>query len=645
MSQQLTIFGAAYGPADVTTKVWSLVKNHSLNVTANNETFGDSWPSVTKSLVIVYQYTGQNDAQVAIAAENKTIQLSPPGGYKSSDNRSLFQEEKLTKIAQTVSRRMNASSQQLEILGAAYGLLNVTTEARSKIVGGTKFDQLANNNTWGDGWHGVVKTLVVVYRYDKIPMLAVVKENERMYFLVSPPLYVLGAAYGPSSVTEKVQLLVTNRALNFTANNETFGDTWPGVIKSMVLVYQYGNETPKTIFVSENSPVSFSYEPSDPYVDLADPTKLTFIGAVYGLGDVTGKSQSLVVDNSLNVTANNATFGDTWHDVVKTYVAVYLYGMNRPMMRIIKENETVDITKTPTPTFPGLIDASNLFGNDDVIALNASNDKYVTCDANSMLVASADSISSSCQLVVERPAPSKQTISIKGQNGKYVIVGKDMKLYVTADRSQATLFTVSYSMFGGIRLAANNLYVHLNLSDQSLQADATDNFSEGTAFEIAINKQSEFLSSRKLEELSDCEVAELSFVWQLTGGFFLALGLGPYFSTGTPNPGLLALIESNPTARDAVQALLTALRSADNAVATIPAAVSTIAILYKEGLLWTIMKFFLKIGIWTLTTKVLAKVIQVIFLPEAAVALLLASFTTWSIQLVQGGFNVASACN
>lgn len=655
MSVELTILGAAYGPSDQTAKIWSLVKDQTLSVKADNSVFGDTWTGVKKSLVIVYRYTGQTD-KVAIASEGETIELTPPSEYTAAPKITLinqrFDSSKITSSAKTFSRQVNASSQQLSILGAAYGLSNVTYAAKGKVQN-TTFDQVANNATWGDGWPGVKKTLVVVYMYGGVPMLDVVEENERMYFLVSPAMYILGAAYGLCSVTDKVQTLVTNRALSVTANNATFGDMWYGIEKSLVVVYQYGDEIPCVAIAKENSSIDITYKSAELYAGSADSNHLTIIGAAYGLGNVTSKCQSLVTANDLDITANNATFGDTWEGVKKSLVIVYQYGTNQPLMTITAENDKQVITKNPTPTYAGLIDASNLLDDGDLIALSASNDKYVEYDSQYFkLIASANTVTTSCQLRVEKSAQDRQSFRIKGDNGKYVTVGQDDCLYVNGSQGNAMLFTISYSMYGGVRFATTSSncmpsrYVRLNLQDQSLVADAVDNFSEGTAFDIAINIDAAvFRSSRSLEELSECEIAQLSFVWQLTGGFFLAIGVGPYFSTGKPDPGLLALIRTNPAAWNAVQNLIKAILSAENAVAIVPTAIATIGVLYSQDLLWTIMKSLLELGIWTLLTKVLAKVIQVIFLPEAEIALLLASFTTWAVQLVKGGIDVGSACN
>ena len=57
-----------------------------------------------------------------------------------------------------------------------------------------------------------------------------------------------------------------------------------------------------------------------------------------------------------------------------------------------------------------------------------------------------------------------------------------------------------------------------------------------------------------------------------------------------------------------------------------------ISVLYHESLLWTIFKQMMKIAGWSVVPRALAKIIQVIFLPEAEAAELLASFTVWGVQ-------------
>ena len=75
----LTILGAAYGLGDVTGKVRALQYPDKLIVTANNATFTNTWPNVTKTLVVVYQYdVPGHHPEVSIVEEGKEMQILPP---------------------------------------------------------------------------------------------------------------------------------------------------------------------------------------------------------------------------------------------------------------------------------------------------------------------------------------------------------------------------------------------------------------------------------------------------------------------------------------------------------------------------------------------------------------------------------------
>ena len=70
-------------------------------------------------------------------------------------------------------------------------------------------------------------------------------------FLCLTPLCILGAAYGNKDVTEKAMALVKNRSFSATANDKTFEDRWTWRKKILVIVYQYGDETPRLATATE----------------------------------------------------------------------------------------------------------------------------------------------------------------------------------------------------------------------------------------------------------------------------------------------------------------------------------------------------------------------------------------------------------
>ena len=193
------------------------------------------------------------------------------------------------------------------------------------------------------------------------------------------------------------------------------------------------------------------------------------------------------------------------------------------------------------------------------------------------------------------------------------------------------------------------VFIRLDSTDgDHLKADSIDYLSASTIFDIAMQAiHPMLLKQLQMDvEISECDKAWISFIWSLVGGFFLAIGLGPFIATGEAKPGLLNLIKSSPAAWKALMKFKDAiLASKGNISAVITGGLGVISVLYKEGLLWTIFKMALKAGIWWIIAKAIAKIIQVVFLPETEVAELLASFTTWAIQTVQSGLGVGQACN
>lgn len=428
MSNELIIFGAAYGRADVTGKVRSLREGQKLSVKASNDVFGDSWVGQRKSLVVVYKYgygTSSKVQQQSIS-EGETLVISPP-------SKAAIPKDRLSlalKSGMTMSRQQQ--SLKLNILGAAYGLANVTAEAQSLVTVNEEFNQQASNAVWGDGWYGVAKTLVIVYGYSEyIFMVDIAGEGEIMRFIASPPLTILDAAYGLTSVTGKVKELARNRSFKATANNATFGDGWPGAAKTLAIVYQYGEEEPTVATAKEDEQLEFLYSQKENFYGSTNPSILTILGAAYGPGDVTDKVRNLVKDGStLNVKASNDVFGDTWPGKKKSLVTVYRYGRKAPQIQMVSEESTVSVSSPDPQPFTDLTETNDLLEDGDVLALSAINGKFISCDASNRLVAAKAAAEEGCKLTVERDG-SSGPFKIKSDNGKYVIVGDDKYLHAT----------------------------------------------------------------------------------------------------------------------------------------------------------------------------------------------------------------------
>ena len=241
---KLTVWGASYGPADVTDKVRARVAaDQTLDFTADNDTLGDSWPGTRKACIVVSSFQGR-PIETDIYEE---------GAYCAT-----------------------VPGEDLQILGAAYGRADVAARVKAAIDRPATPNTLAisaTNEVFGDSWPGYPKTLTIVYRFgsDGVPGVKVVREGETLAIGAAEHaasrrgasaatgvpglLTIWGASYGPEDVTDKVSgYLGSDQALSFTADNDAFGDSWPGVVKTCVLVSSYQGQSPQLDIVQEGSP-------------------------------------------------------------------------------------------------------------------------------------------------------------------------------------------------------------------------------------------------------------------------------------------------------------------------------------------------------------------------------------------------------
>jgi len=74
IKSSIEVYGATYGPADVTDKVRSLISSGNRKILAANTTFGDSWVGTYKTLTVVYS-DGTGKIKVAAAGETHELTL------------------------------------------------------------------------------------------------------------------------------------------------------------------------------------------------------------------------------------------------------------------------------------------------------------------------------------------------------------------------------------------------------------------------------------------------------------------------------------------------------------------------------------------------------------------------------------------
>ena len=252
---------------------------------------------------------------------------------------------------------MSASQEdnlQLKIVFAVYGRNDVTALAQEMVSEKGEFDQLANDEVFERGsksnpWPAKNKTLVVVYTCSNTYMVDIAIRGERMHFIASPPLCILGAAYGIKCVTEKVMALVKNRSFSATANDRTFEDSRSLRKKTLVVVYQYGDEAPIVATAIQGERLQFWYGSKKTAVQLrsySNPSTLTILGAAYGPSDVTKRVQGLVDaqgGSTLSVTADNETFGNPWKGHRKNLVIVSRAQGDEPRVNAVIQPESIHL--------------------------------------------------------------------------------------------------------------------------------------------------------------------------------------------------------------------------------------------------------------------------------------------------------------
>lgn len=150
--------------------------------------------------------------------------------------------------------------------------------------------------------------MTVIYQFDgQEPKTVVAVEGSvlNIHYCPSPAcnpdLVIVGATYGTADVTAKAKALVTDNSFVVTANNDTFGDSWYGTLKSLVVVYLRSGVF-HTCVVEEHQQMVIG-------------PPLRIIGATYGPKDVTGVVVSRIGSHSgiRDLPANNDTFGDSWY--------------------------------------------------------------------------------------------------------------------------------------------------------------------------------------------------------------------------------------------------------------------------------------------------------------------------------------------
>lgn len=155
---------------------------------------------------------------------------------------------------------------KLVITSAVYGDLanDKTVDVLKKVSAAVKDNNLnltVNKETFTDPAPGAAKKLKVGYTLDGLYFTKTVDDGDVCD--ISTRLFISKAFYGDiagkkgDDVTDQIKKLIVKNALSVKADNDTFGDPAPNVVKKLRVVYTFDGMR-KSKIVAENETLTIS---------------------------------------------------------------------------------------------------------------------------------------------------------------------------------------------------------------------------------------------------------------------------------------------------------------------------------------------------------------------------------------------------
>ena len=633
-SEDLQIVGAVYGLGSVTDTVIDQVDRsstpQSLTVVASNDVFGDTWPGTPKTLTVAYRWGDTGAVCVGVVEEGATLTVG----------------EAEYEQAQQLPPVVPAADATLSILAANYGPSVVTATLQADIDPATQsVAVVADNATFGpDPWPNVPKTLVVVAACTgQVPYVDIVQEGQPYATQYRPPLQILSASWGLADVTAAAQALIEQQSLTVNASNDVFGDGWPGTEKTLDVIYQYGDQQQQLAIATEGNTLRIDYTPLPPAQSSPDPRTLTVIKAAYGTADVTEQVIGLITGQSLDFVADNATFGDSWPGTVKSFELAYTWGPSTSSNIVVAENTQVRISQPPVAFTPGMFSLGDLIADGDAVALGAPNGFLLAVDPDSgAVLANGAERSAQVTFTVHAVADQLGQFTMTDSQQRPVCVGAEGTLVCQSGGTPAVV-VFSMTTSGAITLGvvgAGQSYSIVQ-DDDTVLAGGSDTATYNASYRLELQPsedgtQAHLMAyagvlSADVGASSTPSPELLKLTWDLTGGFFLAIGLGPLLAgESKAAPGIYKLICTNPEVKAALDAIWLEVRANPYSTLSVASLFSFVGTVWDAGMMLKIFRLALSAAGWWLIGLAIAKLLEWSVLPEAAAAELVASFAIWA---------------
>ncbi|HEV2489355.1 MAG TPA: DUF3395 domain-containing protein [Candidatus Acidoferrales bacterium] len=324
-------YGAGNRWADVTSRVASLIRGNSLDITVSNDTLGgDPAHDRPKTLRLSVRDDSGRE-QILSYQEKDTISLSI-----STDANGFGRRE--DRDDRDGSRRDRGG---LRILRADYGTQNhfadVTARLNSQIQNDTMNLRITNDTMGGDPADDRKKTLTVWYLYNGRAANVVVNEQDTLTLpgpndYVSGNLRILRAQYGADyryfDVTDRLNSQLQGDRLTLRITNDSMGgDPAHDRPKQLTVLYFFNGDQCRAT-VNENGTLILPGAGDCAGNSYGDGFQI--LQATYGAGDrrrdVTDRISALVSGNQLQVLVSNSSMGgDPAENQHKQLRVIYLW--------------------------------------------------------------------------------------------------------------------------------------------------------------------------------------------------------------------------------------------------------------------------------------------------------------------------------
>jgi hypothetical protein len=294
----------------------------------------------------------------------------------------------------------------------------------------------------------------------------------------------------------------------------------------------------------------------------------------------------------------------------------------------------------PAPSLENSIDMTLAFDDGDGLKLQASNQNWIEVGETGVVSATAPAKPDAWLPVTVVGWASETPAIAIGNSGSYWVAGNDGVLHASATAPiRATLFYALVTLDGNILLQSLGDGLYLQLSNNSLILGNASSLTTNLKFqgEAQVVDSDTLMTrwnvTRDSAALTQCDTDKLTLCWQLTGGIFLAVGLGPYLlsSTDSVRTGLQGLLRSFPTVWAEIEIFFTNPLVQVTAIAAFAEKILILA--YQVGLLWKLIKFLLLQVGWRILFNLFASILTIVLAPGAEAIEILASLGVWTVSL------------